>query len=470
MHVTAGPRNRSGQVIAAGRRLSFTARITPLTSMVAVTPNDSQENATPPRTWREFSWYVGGHGFYFASQGIQAVMFPYLVTFLLRMPADMVGVGQMFAMLPMFGLVLFGGMSADRSELRMHLIRLQFLASLPMILLSIFLFTDTLTFVWLVACVSAVGCAGAFIMPARDSLLSRVATRTPHGDIQRAVTMSTAAQFGSQFIGMWVGIICLSFNVPLTVIMLIAVSFYMVSAYCGTYVSPAPPEVMARDPDPYNRTGSFVGRMFEQIHEGLREVWRSPRMFPVILMMFCGGILFMGVFTVHLQLLVRDVYGGDVRDYMFISMWFMVGISVSALVLSQVLHIRRQGRAMMLSFTGGTIVMVILHFHPPIQAVYGLALFWGLTSGISMSMSRSIVQEAATDSHRARIMSIYTLGFLGGGPLGALLMGYTTKHLGALDAVLVPAAGMVIVWICMFVFTDLWKLTRPDPVSKTYEI
>ena len=142
----------------------------------------------------------------------------------------------------------------------------------------------------------------------------------------------------------------------------------------------------------------------------------------------------------------------------------MVGISVSSLFLAQALHIVRQGRAMMISFCGGTVVMLVLHFHPPFQMIYALALFWGLTSGISMSMSRTIVQEAAIDSHRARIMSIYTLGFLGGAPIGALLMGFATQQLGALDAVLIPAAGMVILWLCMFFFTDLWNIKR-EPID-----
>ena len=241
--------------------------------MVALTPNSSSEHKNV-RSWTEFYWYVGGHGFYFMSQGIQAVMFPYLVTFYLQMPAHMVGIGQMFAMLPMFGLVLFGGMSADRAELRMHLIRLQCIATLPMLVLTAFLIEkQSLTFTWLVSCVTAVGCAGAFIMPARDSLLSRVAHRTPHGDLQKAVTASTGSQFGSQFIGMSFCILCLHFKVDVAIIMLVAVLAYLISAFCGTYVKSAPPEISNATSNALrDQKEPMVRTMANQIHEGLLEV------------------------------------------------------------------------------------------------------------------------------------------------------------------------------------------------------
>ena len=104
-----------------------------------------EDNTSSP-TWTEFRWYVGGHASYFLAMGIQNVIYPYLVTFVLLLSADLVGVAQMFTMLPMFGLVLFGGLTADRAELRMHLIRLQFLASLPMLALAVLIMSDFLTF------------------------------------------------------------------------------------------------------------------------------------------------------------------------------------------------------------------------------------------------------------------------------------------------------------------------------------
>jgi len=103
-------------------------------------------------------------------------------------------------------------------------------------------------------------------------------------------------------------------------------------------------------------------------------------------------------------------------------------------------------------------MMVFVHFHPPLWAVYVLALFWGLSSGISMSQSRAIVQIAATDTHRARVLSVFQLGMMGGGPIGAFMAGFVIQAFGPLNAVLVPSSCMVVLWLMVFFFTNLWKI------------
>ena len=112
----------------------------------------------------------------------------------------------------------------------------------------------------------------------------------------------------------------------------------------------------------------------------------------------------------------------------------------------------------MLAMCTGSIMMVFVHFHPPLWAVYMLALCWGLASGVSMSQSRAIVQIAATDTHRARVLSVFQIGMMGGGPIGAFMSGFVIQALGPLDAVLVPSSCMVVLWLVVFFSTNLWKI------------
>ncbi len=175
----------------------------------------------------------------FAAMGIQGVVYPFLVTFVLLKSADMVGFAQMFTMLPMFGLVLLGGMAADRRELRMHLIRLQLLAAVPMFCLAALVITDYLTFPLLIACGVGTGCVSAFVMPARDSLLNRVARRSPNGDIQQAVTTITGLQFAAQLFGIFLGRQVSEVGAG---VMLLALAFcYLAATFCTTNLRSAPP-------------------------------------------------------------------------------------------------------------------------------------------------------------------------------------------------------------------------------------
>ncbi len=185
-------------------------------------------------------------------------------------------------------------------------------------------------------------------------------------------------------------------------------------------------------------------------------------MFPVVLFIFLSGVLFNGVFTVHLQVLIRDEYQGNISDYSIILITFMVGITLSTTYISRYVRIMAQGRAMMLSFSVSTFVFIAIHFYPPLWLLYALVFFWGASSAVLFSISRSIVQETAAASHRARVMSVFQLGFLGGAPIGALAMGYATEFLGPLDAILLPASGGILMPIAMFFATDLWNVRRPE--------
>jgi MFS-type transporter involved in bile tolerance (Atg22 family) len=81
-----------------------------------------------------------------------------------------------------------------------------------------------------------------------------------------------------------------------------------------------------------------------------------------------------------------------------------------------------------------------------------------------MSMARSIVQESAPMSHRARIMSVYSLGMMGGMPIGSLTMGYVISVFGPLNAALVPVIGMAVVVVWVGFKSNLWTLV-PHPVA-----
>ena len=207
-----------------------------------------------------------------------------------------------------------------------------------------------------------------------------------------------------------------------------------------------------------------VGVRRSQLHEigeGLVVLWESDRLRPVVMMMFMSGILFMGVFMVLFPIMVRDVYHGSSPEIALINMCFFGGIGISSFTLSRLRPIRRQGRAMMLAMCMGSCVMVLMHFGMPIYVVDGLSLCWGLAAGISMSQSRAVVQESASAHMRARLISAFQLGNMGGGPIGALATGYLIRWLGPLDAVLVPVGLMIVLWLSIFFFTPLWRLEAP---------
>ncbi len=397
----------------------------------------------------DLAWYMSGIWFYFISTGIQGVIFPWLIAIVLHESSARVGIAQMMMMLPMLLFTLFGGALADRMELRRHLRRLQILQMIPPLLLAAIIYFGHITYEIMLGFGVVLGILGAYVMPARDAMLTRIAIINLKGNIQRGVALAMSGQFLGQVGGFLLGGMAMVVGAPgLFVLQSVLLGF---AAMTTSKLSPAPPMVSDRA-----RTSQL-----SDIKEGLVVLWQSDRLRPVIIMMFMSGVLFMGVFMVLFPIMVRDVYHGSSFELAMINMCFFGGIGISSFTLSRFRPIRRQGRAMMLAMCTGSCVMVVMHFGFPIYVVDALALCWGLAGGVSMTQSRAVVQEFAEPHMRARLIAAFQLGSMGGGPIGALLTGYVIKYLGVLDAVLVPVALMAVLWLSIFFFTPLWRMEAP---------
>ena len=124
-------------------------------------------------------------------------MFAWLVTMVLHETPQMVGVAQMAMLVPVMLLMLFGGGVADALGGRRIAILAQSFAVVPSIGLLLVLAFDALDFRLMIVYAVAMGCATAFVTPARDGLLNLVA----EGRIQRTVTLVSLIQFGVQMVG-----------------------------------------------------------------------------------------------------------------------------------------------------------------------------------------------------------------------------------------------------------------------------
>ncbi|MSP43266.1 MAG: MFS transporter [Alphaproteobacteria bacterium] len=146
-------------------------------------------------------WYLAGMCPYFGAIGVQNVVFMWLMTQILHASPAQVGLAQMLTMLPMLTVILLGGVVADRRELRRHLIFLQVIMALLPLSLALCIGVGQLSYWGLVSVSVAIGVVGAFIVPARDAMLSRV----EDGEMQRTVTAMTGLQFASQIAGLPLG-------------------------------------------------------------------------------------------------------------------------------------------------------------------------------------------------------------------------------------------------------------------------
>ena len=141
---------------------------------------------------------------------------------------------------------------------------------------------------------------------------------------------------------------------------------------------------------------------------------------------------------------------------MFVTFW--LGAFVSSVALSMVKAIKRQGRFLLTAQLFGSLAILPMMTRIPHWGFLVIVFVWGLSAGVSIAMSRSIVQDAAPKDQLARVLSIYQLGFMAGAPFGAFIMGWLVDAFGPYKIALVPALGMsaMIFWVVLR--TPIWNL------------
>jgi predicted MFS family arabinose efflux permease len=80
--------------------------------------------------------------------------------------------------------------------------------------------------------------------------------------------------------------------------------------------------------------------------------------------------------------------------------------------------------------------LVIFSFTRHIAAGLAVLFFAGLTMIMYMSSTNTLLQTVVDDDKRGRVMSLYTMAFMGMAPLGSLFSGSLATHIGAPETVL----------------------------------
>ncbi len=400
--------------------------------------------------------YLTAQALHFMAGGMMSVVFAWLIVHELNESQARVGVAQFFAQLPMLFLVLVGGAAADGRQLPAYIARLQIAGAVIPIALAMVIATGGLTFVTATAVLTVGSFIAAFVMPARDALLSYVVP--PSLGLARTAAMTVSAMFGGQLIGT---ALAASASTVGAVPLLAMQALFMVAAAVLTSRVPLVNPHAFKDHVPVK-----LSRLLHETSDGIRMVWDHERLRTIILYLAIPGPLFNGMFLVGIPLLVRDVYRGDSAALAGVFAAFLLGLTLSSLAMAQIRPVHRQGRLMMLLSLHNVVVFTAAYFAPPFWAFVALMFLWGIGAGANMALNRGMVQAAAPPAYRARVMSVLQLSQMAGGPPGALLYGFMAQWIGILNTLLIVPFVVASLWIAFYFFTRLWDFTREDAIAE----
>ena len=391
---------------------------------------------------RPLHYYLLGTGSWFLSVGIQGVMFAWLVTMVLRESPERVGIAQMTLLLPGTLLILAGGSVADRYGGRRVAAIAQAAATLAPLWLLALVFADRLTFEGLLAYALVMGCAQAFVTPARDGLLNHIAD----GRIQRTVMLASIAQFGTSILGF---LIASSADAVGPALILGIQVVILAIGVAGFRSIVQPRRAPSAEPS---------ATLVASVIEGAKTVLQHRQLRMVALQNVAMSLFFMGSYIVTLPLLVREVFNGSATDLGLMNVCNSIGLVLAISLLLRRGDVARQGRALILAQFVGAIVLGSVALASDFAPFLALVFVWGACGGVAMTMSRTIMQEQAPDGQQGRVMGFHSFSFMGAGPLGALGSGYLVDQIGAQATLGICGSGMLAVVLMIGFRSSLWRM------------
>lgn len=395
--------------------------------------------------WREsrFRAYLGATSFARFTFSIQQLLIPWLLIGLLDTSAERVGLSQAIVGVPGLVLMLWGGVSADRTDPRGLLIRAYcFTAAVPLLLAAVD-GMDLLHY-WTVTLWALLMSVGSSFSSASDAA---ILNRASAGRVQEAVTASTAAGFLIQVIGFTLAGQIDRFGL---VTVLLAQSAGLILG--AVLVSRLPAELRA--PAPPQAT-------WRSLYEGMQAIGRDALVKNVLLLNFTSMLFNAGAYSLVVPFMVTKLYGGDAAMLGFVLIVFFGGGAVTNFTMLRFMPFERPGQLFLIMQVTRALIYLVLWFEPPMPVFMAIMFLWGINMGVTTTLSRTMIQESAPEQYRGRILSVYNVGFLGAQPIGAMMLGAVIATFGIVNG-LVPGF-LASILICAFglVATPIWRYRSP---------
>jgi len=379
---------------------------------------------------------------WFGAQSMQGVTYQWLLTRTLELPPERVGAAQMLALTPSLLLLLVGGLTADRGDRRRLLGRLHALQAAIFAGLALALARGVLDLPLLVGFAVALGTVQAFVVPTRDAQISDVVA----GDMSRAVAGMSATQQCAQVLGAVVA----GAAGALGAASVVALQALVVGA--GVLAIARLPASRAPEREEGRRS------TLAELRAGVVEVRHSPVLRPVFGLIALLGVFFMGPYLVLVPLLVRESYEGSAFRLGVVNAMVPLGGIATGLFIVQRGGIGRKGHALLIGNAFAAACIAALALAPPFALAALLVFGWGVGASFVMTSARTLFQQHASAANRARVLSVFSLGIFGTGPLASLLAGALSRAFGTHAALGIEGCASLVLLALAAAFTRLRAL------------
>ena len=384
-------------------------------------------------------WFIGqltslmGTWMQFAAQG-------YLVYVLTNSPAYL-GYVSFANGLPTLLFTLYAGTVADRISRRKLMLVTQTMMMLLAFILAGLVFTGLIQAWHILVLAFFNGLANAFDSPTRLAFVTELVDREdlPNAIALNATMFNAAGVVGPAAAGLiyaWFGPgWCFTINGLSFIAVIIALLLMKLS-----------PVVLDQA-----RTSAWLG-----IREGFSYIAKSPTIIILLTGLGVVGMFGFGIIAL-MPAWARGVLSGDETTNGILLASRGVGALIGALAIASLGRYKFRGRL----WTIGSFTLPAFIFFFAISFWLPLSMIALVGVGISFMMlvntTNSMVQMRTPDHLRGRVMSVYSLVFMGGTPLGSLILGWMADGLTEQVTVIISSVLVMLFGAAVWLFRPLLR-------------
>jgi len=361
--------------------------------------------------------------------------------------AFLLGVTIFAEQFPSFLFSIFGGVAADRYD-RYKVIKLTQITSMIQAILLAALVITGHTIVWAILVLSVIlGIINAFDVPARQALVHDVVA--DQADLPNALSLTTATASLAQLLGpALAGIVLIAFGA--------GVCFLLNAASFGAVIIS-----LLLMKLPVHQPKKSEKKIITEFAEGFSYLKKTPDIGMVILMLAIISLFVLPYNTV-IPIFAKVIFKGNASTFGYITSFIGVGAVSGTIFLAS----RKPGTHLRRILFVSTILMGIGLIGFSQITDFPIAMLFAILTGFGaiaqFTVSNIIVQSESASQMRGRVISILLMAIFGMMPLGSVVIGAVSEHIGAPTTVLVQ--GIISLVVALGFANFLTKRKQQSPV------
>ncbi|HOE59412.1 MAG TPA: MFS transporter [Bacteroidales bacterium] len=364
--------------------------------------------------YRNFRLFFIGQSISLIGTWIQRIALPWLVYDLTK-SAFLLGLVGFAGQIPMFFIAPFAGVITDRLNRYHLLVATQVFAMLQAFILAFLILFGVIN-IWLILVLNILlGCINAFDTPVRQSFFVEIIDNKD--DLPNAIALNSSMVNAARLLGPSIAGVLIAFTGEGMCFLINALSY--IPVVTSLLMMRIPPKT-------HEKNSSHV---LIELKEGFFYTFGHKVLKHIILLLALVSLMGMP-YTVLMPVFAKEILHGGSYTFGFLMGASGLGALAGALYLASKKNVLGLGRLIAYSAALFGTSLLIFSFSRIFELSLLLMAFIGLGMMMQMASSNTLLQTLSDDDKRGRVMSFYTMAYMGTAPFGSLLAGGLADLIG----------------------------------------